>query len=288
MKGFKGFDKDMKCRGFQYAENQEFKEDVKPSLCNRGLHFCESPLDVFDYYSPADNNQFAEVESLGVTETENNKSVTNHLSVGAKIGIFGLAKAHVELVMSKITNTKIEANTGYRSASTNTGDRSASTNTGDYSASTNTGDQSASTNTGYRSASTNTGDYSASTNTGNYSASTNTGDYSASTNTGNYSASTNTGYRSASTNTGYRSASTNTGNYSASTNTGKYGIACALGYKSKAKATSGAIVIIDWRYKDNEIYMHDIHSAKVGKKIKGVTIMPDTFYWVEDGELKSE
>lgn len=67
MKGYKGFDKDFKCRGFQYEEGKTYEED-EAIICKKGFHFCENPLDVLDYYSLIDNegnmNQFAEVESL--------------------------------------------------------------------------------------------------------------------------------------------------------------------------------------------------------------------------------
>ena len=127
-------------------------------------------------------------------------------------------------------------------------------------------------------------------NTGNYSAATNTGHYSAATNTGNYSAATNTGYRSAATNTGNYSAATNTGNYSAAQVTGSNSVALACGYKAKAAASEkGFIIICDWRESnDGNNYIKKIYTAKVGGKIKGVKIEPDTFYWFDDGELKQE
>ena len=173
MKGYKGFDKDFKCRGKQYAENATF-EEANAKICEAGMHFCESPFGVWLYYPPVDEcgnfNRFAEVEALDEAFTnDNSKYCTNKLKVGASLSLGNFIKAGVEFILLKCKD-KV----------TNTGNYSASTNTGDYSASTNTGNYSASTNTGYRSASTNTGDRSASTNTGDYSASTNTGDCSAS------------------------------------------------------------------------------------------------------------
>ena len=169
MKAYKGFDKDLKCRGFQFEVGKEYTEK-KASLCDCGFHACESPLDVLSYYGPAES-RFCEVDidDNGQRQNDDSKVCGKTIKIGAEIGLPGLIKAHVEYVKSKIENT--ESNTGDCSASTNTGYKSASTNTGDCSASTNTGDYSASTNTGYKSASTNTGDCSASTNTGDYSAS---------------------------------------------------------------------------------------------------------------------
>jgi len=59
--GYKGFDKDFRCRGKQYEVGQTY-EEPKAELCRTGLHFCEHPLDVFGYYPPA-GNRFAEIEA---------------------------------------------------------------------------------------------------------------------------------------------------------------------------------------------------------------------------------
>ena len=156
MKGYKGFNKDLTCRGKQYAENTVFEEETA-EICKRGMHFCTNPFDVLDYYGfvneKAEINEFAEVEALDECKTDDNKKyVTKKLKIGAKIGISGLIKAFVDFTLSK---AKAEG------TATNTGNRSAATNTGECSAATNTGYCSAATNTGYRSAATNTGDYSA-------------------------------------------------------------------------------------------------------------------------------
>ena len=150
MKGYKGYNKGLICRGKQYAENTVFEEE-KAEICNSGMHFCENPFDVLDYYGFIDDNrefnEFTEVEALDEVKTDDNKKFcTTKLKVGAKLGIVGLVNAFVEFTLKKcdFKNAK----------STNTGDYSASTNTGNCSASTNTGNYSASTNTGYRSAST--------------------------------------------------------------------------------------------------------------------------------------
>jgi hypothetical protein len=268
MKMYKGFDKDLKCRDFQYEIGKTYEEPPTAELFEKGFHACEYPLDVFGYYAPGDMSRYCEVDLDDVSDKKNNedsKRCGKKIAVKAEIGIAGLVKAAVDFVMKNIKDENKEANTG------------------DYSASTNTGFQSASTNTGFRSASTNTGDYSASTNTGDYSASTNTGDYSASTNTGFQSASTNTGFRSASTNTGFQSASTNTGNYSKADVSGKESVAAALGIESKAKGVLGCwLVLAEWA-KDENYNWHrkDVQCFKVD----GVTVKPDTWYKLKNGDL---
>ena len=167
---YKGTDKDMKCRDFQFEIGKEY-EEAEAKLCEKGFHVCEYPLDVFAHYAPADS-RFFEADLDGVTdeESDDSKRAGTKIKLRAEIGIAGIVKAAVEYIKEKAESSKNQ--TGCCSAATNTGCRSAATNTGNYSAATNTGDYSAATNTGDCSAATNTGDCSAATNTGNYSAAT--------------------------------------------------------------------------------------------------------------------
>ena len=141
MKGFKGFSPGMICRGKQYAENTEFEEE-KATICREGMHFCESPLDVFRFYPPTDEhgnlNEFAEVEAEDAKTDDGIKFVTKKLKIGAKLSLSEFVNAGGEFLLEKQEGKP----------ATNTGDRSAATNTGDWSAATNTGDRSAATNTG--------------------------------------------------------------------------------------------------------------------------------------------
>lgn len=91
MKGYKGFNKGMICRGKQYAENTVF-EEPEAHICENGMHFCENPFDVLDYYGFMDYNgelnEFAEVEALDETETDDNrKFCTKKLRIGAKLSL---------------------------------------------------------------------------------------------------------------------------------------------------------------------------------------------------------
>ena len=144
MKAYKGFDKELKCRDFQYEVGKEY-EETKADLCSCGFHACENPLDVFNYYEPA-SSRYCEVEMDEVSPELRNdsKRCSKKIRIGVEIGIKGIVEAGVKFIMDKIDweNAK-ETNTGDQSAATNTGNRSAATNTGDWSAATNTGDWSA-------------------------------------------------------------------------------------------------------------------------------------------------
>ena len=285
IKGYKGFDKELKCRGFLYEVDKEYEQGGEIKCCNNGFHFCENPFDVFSYYPPNDS-RYCEVHGSGKYDKDNDDSKVSvsKIKIGFEIGLKGLIDAGIKFILDKV-NWK-------ESKATNTGDRSAATNTGNQSAATNTGDRSAATNTGYQSAATNTGDESAATNTGNRSAATNTGYQSAAANTGNQSAATNTGYQSAATNTGDRSAATNTGDESAATNTGNRSaasvegfesIAIVTGYDCKAKGSLGCWIVLTERgeWDGNTYPIKCVKSFKVdGKKVKS-----NTWYKLINGEL---
>ena len=112
-KGYKAFEKGLKCRGKQYAENTVFEES-EAEICRSGMHFCEKPLDVLDYYPLVNDKgeitEFAEVEALDECKTDDNKKFcTKKLKIGAKISFSQLVQASVNFELEKMpdeTKTK--------------------------------------------------------------------------------------------------------------------------------------------------------------------------------------
>ncbi|HDO4491400.1 TPA: hypothetical protein ACGIDO_000430 [Salmonella enterica subsp. enterica serovar Typhimurium] len=152
---FKGFNKELKCRDFQFEIGKTFHHDGKVEACGSGFHACECPFDVFSYYSPADS-RFAETISFGITDRKEDgdtKIASASITIKAELTLPQFIQRGIEWIWSKIDksleqqimcgNCSAATNTGNRSAATNTGNRSAATNTGDWSAATNTGDWSA-------------------------------------------------------------------------------------------------------------------------------------------------
>ncbi|EAW0428438.1 hypothetical protein FGP38_08630 [Salmonella enterica] len=244
---FKGFNKDLKCRDFQFEIGKTFHHDGKVEACGSGFHACECPFDVFSYYPPAES-RYAETISFGVTDRKeegDTKIASASITIKAELTLPQFIQRGIEWIWSKIDKSlEQQIMTGDRSAATNTGNQSAATNTGNQSAATNTGDRSAATNTGNRSAATNTGDWSAATNTGDWSAATNTG---------------------------YQSAAEVSGSQS---------VAASLGIEGKARASEGGAIVLCYRDEDGEL-IH-IRASKVGEN----GIMPDIWYQLnEDGEF---
>ena len=274
IKSYKGFNKNMTCRGFQYEEGKEYEEEIV-EVCDHGFHVCEYPLDCLNYYYP-NESVYHEVEQSGEIQEHNDdtKVASTKIKIGAEISIAGLVKAAIEYTVKRV---KKDAESDEK--------HGASSATGTCGASSATGDYGASSATGYCGASSATGDYGASSATGDYGASSATGYKGASSATGDYGASSATGTCGASSATGY---------CGASSAEDKDAVAVAWGYKSKAKGVLGAfLVFADWEYtgsEDDTEYDRNNQSAWVlnGAKmvqVDGENIKPNTWYTIENGEI---
>jgi hypothetical protein len=241
--GIKGFDKDLKCRGYQFEIGKTFKHDGEVKACNSGFHSFEYPLDVFNYYAPADS-RFCEIKASGEISrhADDSKIASAEIKIVAELKIPELITRAIKWITAQTEPSQLIHETGYQSAASNTGYRSAASNTGDQSAASNTGDQSAASNTGYRSAASNTGD------------------------------------QSAASNTGYQSAASNTGYQSAASVEGKASVAMASGYEGRAKACLGSAIFLVHRdgYKNDYAITHVFASLAGENGIK-----PDVYYMLD-------
>ena len=109
IKGYKAFNRGMICKGKQYEENTTYEEKGN-KICEAGaMHFCENPFDVLNYYPLIDEDgnisDFADVEAIGDIYKEKDKTATNKLHIGAKLGLKGFIKACVDFTIEK---TKVE------------------------------------------------------------------------------------------------------------------------------------------------------------------------------------
>lgn len=182
VKGFKGFDKDLSCRGYKYELGREYEIEGDLEICHNGFHFCENPFDVFDFYQPKIGARFCIVEATGKIVSKGNKSASNKIRLVKEISLKELYEEGFALLNANTSGDEAHANTS-----------------------------------------------------------------------------------------------------------GDEAISSALGIKGKAKAEKGWITIVDWREDDNyNWHIHAIKSTKVGGRINKVKIEPDTWYWFEDGQLKSE
>ena len=159
MRVYKGTDKDMKCRGFQYKLGEAAVFDGEPHLCRAGLHACEQPIDVLNHYAP-NKSRYFEADAEEVTderESDDSKIVAKKMTLKAEIGVPGLVKAQIEYVKRQIgfddaikraNAEKKNHATGYQGAASTTGYQGAASTTGDHGAASATGYQGAASATG--------------------------------------------------------------------------------------------------------------------------------------------
>ena len=140
MKAFKGFNKDLTCRGYQYEEGKEFHTE-RAECCDTGFHACEYPLDCFGYYDPA-HSVYHEVELSGEMDKsgDNTKVCATDIKIGARLSIAGLVKMAIDFTMSKVNKEAgSDERHGFASATGNCGASSATGYKGSSSVSDPTG-----------------------------------------------------------------------------------------------------------------------------------------------------
>ena len=254
IKGYKGFNKGLVCRDKQYAENTVFNED-KATLCEGGMHFCENPLDVLNYYSYYNSDtksfsEYAEVEAPeDVTESKGDKSVTKQLKIGSKISFDKLIKAGVEFNLSRAKSDKEKSvTTDDCSSASAVGRCSGAMVTGSYSGASAVGWRSGVSAVGDFSSASTVGDYSGAMVTGSYSGASAVGWRSGVSAVGDFSSTSTVGNHSGAMVIGWHSGASAVGRYSGAMVVGDYSGASAVGDYSGASATgrrSGAMVVGD-------------------------------------------
>ena len=265
MKAYKGFDKDLKCRDFQFEVGKEYTEE-KASLCDYGFHACEYPLDCFRYYEPY-KSRYCEIEidDNGERHDDDSKVCGTKIKIGAEIGIPGIVKAAVKYVTERAKPSNKHHTTAKQKANSATGDWSANSATG------------------YGSANSATGYGSANSATGSRSANSATGSRSANSATGDWSANSATGYGSANSATGYGSANLSTGIECKNDGNGERNICIGWGKNNKCKGSIGSFLVLsewgEWNGKE-----YPFIAAKM-VEVDGETIKQDTYYKLTNGEI---
>ena len=128
---YKAFDKNMKCRGFQYEVGKEYEMDGEIKCCNRGFHACKSPIEVWDYYDML-NSRFAEVEQSGKIDKEekSTKVCSSHIKIKAELKLADIINVGVEWLKDITSPSKIKMD----EALNDNGDRNKKIGSSDYSA----------------------------------------------------------------------------------------------------------------------------------------------------------
>ena len=241
MKAYKGFNKDMTCRGFQFEEGKTY-EEKEAKLCKKGFHACLNPIDVFKYYSPVDSIYHSvEIDDDDVSKEcgDDSKICGKKIKIGAKLTLREMIQAGVKI--------DIASASGGSSPAATLCDYSPAATSGDYSHTATSGISSPAATSGYSSPAATSG------------------------------------VSSPAATSGDSSHAVTSGKCSPASTSGDYSIAAAIGRNSKAKSTIGNWIVLaeygEWNGKT-----YPVLCVKCGK-IDGVSLKPDTWYQLKNGEF---
>ena len=274
MKAYKGFNKDMTCRGFQYEIGKAYETDAA-DLCSIGFHACENPLDCFGYYAPAASRYCeVEIEDNGQRSPEDSKVVGRKIKIGAELSTEQICRLHFEYVRSRCDPAKTNAAGDRESASA--GERG-SASAGEY-GSASAGER-GSASAGW-SGSASAGERGSAS--AGWSGSASAGERGSASAGWSGSASAGDGGSASAGERGSASA----GDYGVSasrgsSSAGENGVAAARGEHAKVRGGIGSVLVVCVEKKDS----YDIAEWKAAV-VDGERIRPDTWYTVENGEFR--
>ena len=189
---YKGFDKNMQCRGFQYEVGKEYEMDGKIKCCNRGFHACKSPMEVWNYYDML-SSRYAEVEQSGKIDEEENstKVCSSHIKIKAELKLADIINIGVEWLKDITSPSKVKKN----GVLNDNGDRRKQIgSSGNYAKIGSSGDYAKIGSSGDHAQIGSSGDYAKIGSSGNYAQIGSSGDYAKIGSSGNYAQIGSSGY----------------------------------------------------------------------------------------------
>ncbi len=286
----KGFNPDLTCRGFQYAEGETYVHHGAVNVCSSGFHAVEQPLHVLRYYPP-NTSTYHLVQLEDVKRGKggvDSKVASRKITIGARISLAGLIEAQIKWVTERAKPVKGSTTTadsgaatasGRYGAATASGWSGAATASGRVGAATASGESGAATASGESGAATASGESGAATASGRSGAATASGRSGAATASGRYGAATASGESGAATASGWSGAATASGWSGAATASGRESIAVVTGYDGRACGILGAWIVLTER--DRDWHIVEVRAVKVD----GDQIQPDTYYALRGGEV---
>ena len=273
MKAYKGFNKDMTCRGFQFEEGKTY-EEKEARLCEKGFHACLNPLDCMGYYF-LNNSVYHEVELDGVSDerhAEDTKVAAKKITIGARLDIAGMVKGAIDFVFASV---KKDMNGEIR-------------NDNDYAKMASSGNYAQMASSGYSAQMASSGDYAQMASSGDSEQMASSGNYAKMASSGYYAKMASSGYSAQMASSGdfAKMASSgdsaqmaSSGDFAQMELNGEYSVGAAIGVKSVIKGKVGCwITLAEYNEKCNVVC---VKSAQIdGKKIKA-----DTWYKLQGGKF---
>lgn len=301
---YKGFDKDLKCRGFQYevGKTYELPNGEKPIACKVGFHACENPLDVLNYYGDIANNRFCVVEQSSDFDKKEDKTASSRIKVKAEIGFIGLFKAGIEW-LKKVTKDAPTNDNGEDYAKIGSSDGHAKIgSSGDFAKIGSSGEVAQIGSSGASVNITSSGHSASIGSSGGFAHIASSGSYSIIASIGNYANVVANGHTASIGSSGDFARVGSSGDFAKIESigdfarigsigesakidsTGENSVICCLGYGSSAKAKRGSwITLAEWKYDKDEKRL--VPKCVKTEYVDGERIKADTWYKLVDGEF---
>ena len=312
---YKGFNKDLKCRGFKYEVGKTYKHDGEVKCCKSGFHACENPLDVLKFYNDLDS-RYCKVEQSGVFSKSEDKTASSEIKIVSEIGFVGLFQYAIELIQkntdpkgvikdtdesigynSKIGSSGYNAqigssgdyaqigSSGYNSKIGSSGYNAQIGSSGDYAQIGSSGDYAQIGSSGYNAQIGSSGDYAQIGSSGDYAQIGSSGDYAQIGSSGDYAQIGSSGDYAQIGSSGDYAQIGSSGDYAQIGSSGYNSVICCSGNNSIAKAKKGSwITLSEWRYSDET--KCNIPVCVKTEYVDGERIKADTWYKLVDGEFK--
>ena len=254
---YKGFDKNMKCRGFQYEVGKEYEMDGEVKCCNQGFHACKSPMEVWDYYDMLDS-RYAEVEQSGKIDAGENstKVCSSRIKIKAELKLADIINIGVEWLKditspSKVkTDGELNDNGDRRKQIGSSGDSAKIGSSGNSAQIGSSGDSAQIGSSGNSAQIGSSGNYAQIGSSGNYAQIGSSGDY---------------------------AKIGSSGNYAQIDSTGEDSVIMCAGNSSRAKAKLGSwITLAEWKWSDEK--KRDVPVCVKTEYVDGDNIKADTWY----------
>ena len=288
MKGYKGFEKGMICRGKQYAENTVFEEE-NAKICESGIHFCENPMDVLDFYPILDDNcdfnEFAEVETLDKAHTDDNiKYCTKKIKIGAKLSISNFIKACVEFVIDKTSSEVNEKSSGSYAKIGSSGSYAQIGSSGSYAKIGSSGYSAKIGSSGSYAQIGSSGNFAHIGSSGSYAKIGSSGDFAKIGSSGDFAQIGGSGDSAQIGSLGNSAQICSSGNFAKTASTGEDSVICCTGYKSIVKAKKGSwITLAEWTWDKEK--SRCVPVCVKTEFVDGERIKENTWYKLENGEF---
>ena len=293
---YKGFDKDMKCRNFQYEIGKKYEMGSDVEVCKRGFHSCENPMDVLNYYKDMLNDRYCVVEQSGNIDraTDSTKIASSKIKVKTEIGWEGLFKFGIEW-LREITNPENvktidnllndnDADYAQIGSSDNAAQISSS---GNYAKIGSSGDYAQIGSSGNNAQISSSGNNAKVGSNGNNAQISSSGNNAHIGSSGDYAYISSSGVCTHLGSSGNNAHIGSSGDYTKIDSTGETSVIMCAGRNSVAKAKVGSwITLSEWKYSDAEDRY--IPVCVKTEHVDGDRIKADTWYRLKNGEFVEE